>query len=55
MPLLGMVAPAVVGVVGKAVPAGKLDAGELAVLLQTETAEFRAAPAKQDMPAPATV
>jgi hypothetical protein len=49
MPLIGMIAPAILGVVGKAVQSGKLDAGGLAAMLQKENAAITADPAKQDM------
>lgn len=45
MPLLSLAAPAVMGVVGKAVQAGKLDGGGLADLLKRETAQFSSDPA----------
>jgi hypothetical protein len=48
MPLLGIAAPAVLGVVGKAVQSEKLTAGGLAEMLKRETAQFGADPANGD-------
>jgi hypothetical protein len=49
MPLLSIAAPAVAGLVGKAVQSGNLDADGLAAMLSAETAAFKADPANQDM------
>lgn len=45
MPLLGVAAPAVMGLIGKAVQADKLDANGLADMLKRETTQFAGNPA----------